>query len=270
MPSSCQRTVSGASILLVHPTKLPLRGFSLVELAIVLVVLGLLVGGVLSGRSLIRAAELRNVTSESQKYIAATKSFRDKYFALPGDMNNASQFWGLRVAGVACGSTPSTDARTCDGDGNGRIDMLSANSREWLRYWQHLANAGLIEGSYDGVGAIILGSVSDRQHGISRLAKAEWDALWVGTITGLGTLFDGDYANAIYQDVIGSANGGVLSPQEAWHIDNKQDDGMPATGIIVVTPFLACTTAVASSTLTAAYQLTETPNTCSLIYRRQL
>lgn len=270
MPSSCQRTISGASILLVHTSKSALRGFSLVELAIVLVILGLLVGGILGGKSLIRAAELRNVTSESQKYIAATKSFRDKYFALPGDMNNASQFWGLRTA-ISCFATPSTDARTCDGDGDGTIEISVPSSRESLRYWQHLANAGLIEGSYDGVGSVMLGSANDRQLGISRLGRTEWVVEWIGTITGVGTLFNGDYANALYIDLIGNlSSGATLSPQETWNIDTKHDDGMPATGVIVAFPYATCSDAVSNATLTANYLLTETPNTCWLVYRRQL
>ena len=62
------------------------RGFTLVELSIVLVILGLLVGGVLSGQSLIRAAELRAVSTEHSKFVTAMNSFRDKYFAAPGDM----------------------------------------------------------------------------------------------------------------------------------------------------------------------------------------
>jgi prepilin-type N-terminal cleavage/methylation domain-containing protein len=70
--------------------------FSLVELSIVLVILGLLVGGVLMGQSLIRAAELRRVVTDYNKYTTAVQSFRDKYFALPGDMTNAQNFWGVQ------------------------------------------------------------------------------------------------------------------------------------------------------------------------------
>ncbi|MGB1540395.1 MAG: prepilin-type N-terminal cleavage/methylation domain-containing protein, partial [Rickettsiales bacterium] len=64
-------------------------GFSLVELSIVLVILGLLTGGILGGQSLIRAAELRSVSKEYEKYQTAINIFKDKYFALPGDFNNA-------------------------------------------------------------------------------------------------------------------------------------------------------------------------------------
>jgi prepilin-type N-terminal cleavage/methylation domain-containing protein len=57
--------------------------FSLVELSIVLVILGLLVGGVLSGQSLIRAAALRSVTNDYSRYSAAVNTFKDKYFPAP-------------------------------------------------------------------------------------------------------------------------------------------------------------------------------------------
>ena len=70
------------------------QGFSLVELSIVLVILGLLTGGILTGQSLIRAAELRSVTTEFQKYQTAMMTFRDRYMALPGDMRNATAFLG--------------------------------------------------------------------------------------------------------------------------------------------------------------------------------
>ena len=76
-------------------------GFSLVELSIVLVILGLLTGGILAGQNLIRAAELRSVTTQFQNYHAAVMTFRDKYFALPGDMANAEDFWGLCLLELA-------------------------------------------------------------------------------------------------------------------------------------------------------------------------
>src|ERR1700712_5143764 len=97
------------------------HGFSLVELSIVLVILGLLVGGVLSGQSLIRAAELRSVTTEYQRYTTAVGTFRDKYFALPGDMNNAASFGWKDGAGSS----------VANGDGNGQVNSTgTANTNE--------------------------------------------------------------------------------------------------------------------------------------------
>ena len=131
-----------------------LSAFSLVELSIVLVILGLLVGGILSGQSLIRAAELRSFTTEYSKYVAAVNSFKDKYFQLPGDMPNATSFWGAAHATPAtCLTTVGTGSQTCNGDGNGSISNAAAASQygEEYTFWQHLANAGLIEGSYTGI-----------------------------------------------------------------------------------------------------------------------
>lgn len=85
-------------------------GFSLVELSIVLVILGLLTGGVLGGRALIRAAELRAITQEKEAFVTAVNTFRAKYNALPGDMRNATQFWGRADTGAFSGqcAAPNT------------------------------------------------------------------------------------------------------------------------------------------------------------------
>lgn len=70
------------------------QAFSLVELSIVLVILGLLVGGILAGQSLIKASELRKIGADFTRYESAINAFRDKYFFYPGDLPNATQLWG--------------------------------------------------------------------------------------------------------------------------------------------------------------------------------
>ena len=105
------------------------KGFSLVELSIVLVILGLLTGGILTGQTLIRAAELRSVNADVQRFQAATRTFQSKYFAFAGDMRNATDFWGAADGndglGDDCYAIDSTiladAAQTCNGDGNGEI-----------------------------------------------------------------------------------------------------------------------------------------------------
>jgi len=124
-------------------------GFTLLEMSIVIVIIALLVAGIVGGRTLIRAAELRGVISELDGYTKAVKTFQDKYLALPGDMSTAESYWG---ADTACPNTAANNVRkteTCNGDGNGQIALWNTSTdaqSQWyetFRAWQHLSNAGL-------------------------------------------------------------------------------------------------------------------------------
>jgi prepilin-type N-terminal cleavage/methylation domain-containing protein len=185
------------------------RGFSLVELSIVLVILGLLTGGILAGQSLIRAAELRSVVTEYQRYTTAVQSFRDKYLALPGDMTNAERFWGTAHATDAtCITTSSGSVTTCNGDGDGQVEAVTTRSNETFRFWQHLANAGLIEGSYTGVAGPLsyLDALSATNVPSGRLTNAVWTSTFVGNAgSANASYYEGEYKN-IFQ------LGGILPP----------------------------------------------------------
>ncbi len=253
------------------------RGFSLVELSIVLVILGLLTGGILAGQSLIHAAELRSVSTEYQRYVAATQAFRDKYFQLPGDMNNAAKFWGAADGAgegntVACFSTTTNDARTCNGNGNGRIGDGS-NSDESLRFWQQLASAGLIEGQYSGIrgtpaaNTIIMGTNVPR----SKLGSSSyWFPQTEGTHTSFGGRIDSavPYNNTLFFGGWTGTYRGNLKPEDAWNIDTKMDDGKPGQGKIKA-PWDAtysasgtfCTNGTTSANAVNADYLLTNPNT---------
>lgn len=253
-------------------------GFSLVELSIVLVILGLLVGGVLSGQSLIRASELRSVSSDMARHMTAVQTFRDKYFALPGDMSNAQQFWGSDTVS-SCGASPVAGDRvaktaTCNGNGDGQI---AANTTETFRVWQHLANAGLIEGSYTGVTGA--GGNGDHDPGINsprlRVSNTGASLFWHGTVAaGHLYLFEGNYGNAFTYGIctIFECIEEGFKPEEAWNIDTKMDDGKPGLGKIAVRAITApmCTNAVstaAGQAASASYLLTNTVQSCGIYLR---
>lgn len=223
-----------------HATK----AFSLVELSIVLVILGLLTGGILAGQSLIRAAELRAVSSEYNRYVTALGTFRDKYFQLPGDFQKATDFWGTAAncPGHSGNTTVAVQA-TCNGNDDGRIQPNAPSSNEIFRAWQHLANAGLIEGTYLGVPNSATWSdphtVIGSNAPASKLGKAGW-ALYHFTNSALDVsntnYFEADYNNFFFYGASSGTNvpnQQILSPEEAWNIDTKMDDGRPAQGRVM-------------------------------------
>ncbi len=112
-------------------------GFTLVELAIVLVVIGLLVTGVFGGRELIKASERQEIIKEYRAFETAFKTFYLQYNSIPGDFQKASEYW----------------SSASSGDGNGRIDYTGSFLTEGEEHyvWHHLSLSEVLSGSYDGV-----------------------------------------------------------------------------------------------------------------------
>ncbi len=211
------------SLIMNNYLKIQKSGFSLVELSIVLVILGLLTGGVLTGRDLIRAAELRSISTTVAEYNTAINAFKLKFLALPGDMPNASAFW------PECNFTQSFFGITnrCDGNGNNDIEGTGNYAYETIRGWQHLALSGLINGSHSG-------RVND---GCS--------TIFCPGINVPAAKIDPNVGYEIHDNIVlrmGKRNGissnllgGFLVPEEAWNIDKKMDDGKPLTGKVTST-----------------------------------
>lgn len=194
---------------------LPARqsGFTLIEIAIVLVIIGLLLGGILKGQELITQGRIRNVANDFQSMTAAINLYQDRYRALPGDDAGAAARW------TATGST------TTSGNGNGQIegDYNSTDATTESRlFWQHLRLAGLVGG------ATTTGSVGT--------------ALPPNAASGVTGVQNGAFG--IPGVVICSNN---LPAKIAQAIDTQFDDGIANTGTV-----RAAAGASAASTVTAA------------------
>lgn len=245
-----------------------MRGFSLVEIAIVMVVIGLLVGAVIAGQSMIRASELAAVPQEVAKFTSATQNFKTKYGALPGDMRNATEYWGTSPNCPGTEAQSSGDKRTCNGDGNGNVGGDLSSQVERHRFWQHLSNAELIAGKFTGVrsGNNDLMVTTGLNAPASKLTNAGYSLYFTDDGTGPTYFKEDFYPHTLqigsYNDsAIGSA-GNVLSPKEAKNIDDKMDDGLPGLGKVRAKGDTACITSLAPAT--TRYKLTEKQETCKL------
>lgn len=263
------------------------RGFSLVELSIVLVILGLLTGGILAGQSLIRAAELRSVSTEYSRYVTAGQTFRDKYFALPGDFRDATKFWqrysSSGAVGCVTNSAAAVNASTgsCDGNGNGVIQAAAGPSQagEMFHAWRQLALAGLIEGSYSGLSSTANGGdhVVGTNCPTSKLSNSGWGIWDLGTYAGDAATYAGDYGNLLgigRQVASAWPLDNAFKPEEVWNIDTKMDDGKPGTGRIVPRDNAGfnspngCTTSTTNTDYAGEYRLNNTAVICSLHFKK--
>jgi prepilin-type N-terminal cleavage/methylation domain-containing protein len=190
-------------------------GFTLLEISIVLLIIGFIIGGIMTGKGLIRSSELASVTSDIQRYRSAFASFELKYHFPPGDLPTAYDYW----PNAGCtNALANLGMPGCNGNGDGFIDPTA----EGFRAWQQLALSGIIPGRFTGA-APLSGVLLLNEH-------------VPGTrIEGVGLKVDRDATLRINTFFIGRIEGfytGFLTPAEAFQIDSKADDGKPLSGAI--------------------------------------
>lgn len=213
------------------------HGFTLIELSIVLVIIGLIVGGVLVGQDLIKSAEQRAMIAQIEKYNSSVNTFKGKFNGLPGDMpvGQAASF------GIFTETTLGGNAG--HGDGNGLIEGGSAAATaaigETLTFWRHLSDANLVDGSYGVVGNSLIvdtdgtptGAVTNIQQSLPLAKLGPAGSVVVYSVSGF------NYYQVVPITAISSA--GVytvgtsgMTPIQAYNIDAKVDDGAPNTGTV--------------------------------------
>ncbi len=234
-------------------------GFTLVELAVVMIIIGLLIGGILKGQELIANARVTSTISQMEGIGAAVDGFTDAYNAYPGDMNDAA---GANGRLVNC-------AAPCNnGSGDGRISVAIGSAPaiaggptgEGVNFFAHLAAADFITGM-DSTGNVVA-------FGRTNPSAPVGGGFTVGD-TRAGAPISFAAANfrvgtyVVINGVAGAvaANSGVLATSQAARIDRKLDDGIPTTGI-VIGDSLACGLAA-----TGGYDEGNQSSVCAIAFR---
>lgn len=201
------------------------KGFTLIELSIVLVIIGLIVGGVLVGQDLIKAAELRATASQIEKYNTAVNVFRLKYNGLPGDLSSPATYF-----------TVTNGNESAQGDGDGIIEGISAantactttlcHSGESQIFWFMLSNAGMISESVTTANYETL-NITPSADAVSM--KGGSGNVGVMGIGGRNYFVLANYGASALSNGTTTFTA-ALTPVEAFQLDSKIDDGVPNAG----------------------------------------
>ena len=245
--------------------------FTLIELSIVLIIIGLLVAGVTGGASLIRSAQLRGVMSEARGYNVAVNAFRVQYDNLPGD-------YGTEIA-APVGLAGAVNSGLGNQDGRiqymmGEAELGRGSAREGIIAWLHLINSGNID---DRVAINVpVGVVNNTRIPVQVVGQNIPDS----KIEGLGWVFANTaggnvlvatgnipemFSNASVKNQQFVATG-ALTPTDALSIDTKLDDGAANTGKVRASELLAdgASPAQDGCFVGATYSTATTTKTCAL------
>jgi prepilin-type N-terminal cleavage/methylation domain-containing protein len=188
------------------------NGFTLIELSIVLVIIGLIVGGVVGGQALIKSAKTQNLLREISGIQTGLNAFQLQYDALPGDFSEATDYW------------PTSEySWIASGDGNGKLQWPSAGApdQEPLNVFEHMIAADLLSGYVGSLGGT---EGSDNLFGSDRVGGSHFRIAFADT-------YNSNMLQLLVEDSdVNDQLNSILTPAEMKKIDLKFDDGLPVRG----------------------------------------
>lgn len=242
------------------------KGFTLIELSIVMVVIGLVVGGIMAGKMLIQQAETRAAASQLQQLETSYRTFQTKYGCIIGDCPNATDLFGMNYTVVAAGCPPSGGAGNGNGNGDGFIDQSSGSMAgtwtcEPVQAAKSLQLSNLLPTSFKTPCA----SSNTYFKGINDSCAVFFKDDLYATIPASKT----NAVTWLKYSSASQANAPALSPIEALSIDAKIDDGIPNKGKfrgLDASDGINPPTIAGSCSVAGVYNLNETSSCRSLYY----
>lgn len=243
-------------------TQKPISGFTLLELSIVLIIIGLLVGGVLVGRNLLRISEMDSLQRTIETIRSAYTTFQTKYNYPPADIPDATNYWPQLSPG--CTYPQNGSPLTCNGNGNLRIgEGWASEEHEKQLSWQHLILAGMLPGPMPAIPS----SPTDSSRYVSKDNPGSTFYIGFSSTVRCSNPTVCAFDAARYFAGMDSGNsmgmrGRGITAQEAYNLDLKTDDGLPGTGrVFSRKEDVACITT--TDPITARYTTTTTDEVCN-------
>lgn len=209
-------------------------GFTLVELSIALIIIGLLIGGIIKSQEMMSNARIASTINTFENIQAAISTFQESYGTVPGDMRSAL----TRL------SNCNDDTFCQNGDGNGIIASDGSDQHNWrstfdntvpeaeaFQFWKHLALANLlksVQSNGDPDNPMI--GTTNPSTPLGGVLEFYYDG---GMRTGNGNDETKGHIARLSANNFAGEPAGAITTQKAWIIDQKIDDGRPNTGYVI-------------------------------------
>lgn len=241
-----------------------MRGFTLVELAIVMTIIGLLIGGILKGQELMQNARATATIAQLRSYQSATTTFRDLYDQWPGDMATAQSRLPNCNAAHFCSNGNGDSIVGVPGTGSGAIQagVTTAPQLETSMFWKHLAMADLISGIEPD--ADPLSPRWGGTHPVSRF-NGGFEVFHDEGSYGLKVRLQPMLTPGI--SPLMANNTHSISPKYAYQIDMKIDDGVAHRGVVFGIPRVGADDGMACALTTGVYLVRLSRASCILHMR---